>query len=129
MRVRHVGLATRSLENADRFYGQLLGLRKSEPKTLPAAISRLLFNLDKDFTVVNYADDTLHFEIFVYNGDSRAFGPPGHVCLEAENLDALVERCRAMNFPVVRAPKGEGWITFIQDDDGNFFEIKELPAS
>ena len=30
-----------------------------------------------------------------------------------------------MDVPVIRAPRGERWITFIRDYDGNLFEIKE----
>ena len=25
-----------------------------------------------------------------------------------------------------RAPKGEGWLTFIEDDDGHRFELKQV---
>jgi hypothetical protein len=30
-----------------------------------------------------------------------------------------------MDVPVIRAPRGDRWVTFIQDCDGNLFEIKE----
>jgi catechol 2,3-dioxygenase-like lactoylglutathione lyase family enzyme len=36
-----------------------------------------------------------------------------------------IERARAMGFPVLRVPKGEGFVTFIDDADDNRFELKK----
>jgi hypothetical protein len=44
------------------------------------------------------------------------------------DLEAFLERALAMGVPVIRAPKGDRWITFVQDFDGNLFEIKETAA-
>ena len=124
MNVRHIGLACRSEENADRFYAEFLGLKKGDPKALPASISQSLFDIGADLPVINYADDRLHFEVFILAEDPRPIGPPAHVCLETDDLDSFLERARAMDVPVVRIPKGSGWVTFIRDYDGNLFEIK-----
>ena len=128
MKVRHCGLACRSEETADRFYETFLGLKKSERKSVPAALSGPLFGLPCDLAVLNYAGDEVHFEVFIHEGERPAAGSPTHICLEVENLDAFLERCRAMGVPVIRAPRGDRWITFIQDYDGNLFEIKEATA-
>jgi len=126
MKARHYGLACRSEETADRFYEKFLGLKKSERKTVPAALSGLLFGLPRDLAVLSYAGDEVQFEVFVHQGERPAAGSPAHICLEVENLEAFLERCRAMGVPVIRAPKGDKWITFVQDYDGNLFEIKEI---
>jgi catechol 2,3-dioxygenase-like lactoylglutathione lyase family enzyme len=125
MTVRHIGLACRSRDSADRFYGRLLGLKKENSKTLPASICRSLFGIEEELTVASYAGDGLHFEVFIGLQDSRPVGPPAHVCLETGDFEAFLERCRAMDLPVVQVPKGSGWVTFIRDYDGNCFEIKE----
>jgi len=44
MLLRHVGLICSSEENSDKFYQDLLGLNKSEPKTLPSDLSKAIFN-------------------------------------------------------------------------------------
>jgi len=122
---RHVGLVCRSVEKADRFYGEFLGLEKSGPKILPAAPARELFGIDSDIPVLNYAGKGLHFEIFILEGDGPAAAPPAHVCLETGDLEGFLERCAARGIPVIRARKGESWVTFVRDGDGNLFEVKQ----
>jgi catechol 2,3-dioxygenase-like lactoylglutathione lyase family enzyme len=128
MKVRHYGLGCRSEETADRFYEKLLGLKRLERKTVPAELARAFFGLSRDLAVLNYAGEGVYFEIFVHEKGPSAAKSPAHICLEIENLDAFLERCRAMDVPVIRAPRGEQWITFIRDYDGNLFEIKEVKA-
>jgi catechol 2,3-dioxygenase-like lactoylglutathione lyase family enzyme len=127
MKVLHYALACRSEETADRFYEKLLGLKKWEPRTVPAALSGPLLGIPSDLTVLNYVGDEVHIEVFVLRGAGPVDRSPAHICLEVEDLDGFLERCRAMGIPVSRAPRGDRWITFIQDYDGNRFEIKERP--
>ena len=47
-----------------------------------------------------------------------------HICLEVDDLDSFLKKCRSMDINVSRIPKGDATITFIRDDDGNLFEIK-----
>lgn len=124
MKVHHFGLACRSEETAERFYEKLLGLKRLERKTVPAALSGTLFGIPSDLTVLNYVGDEVYFEVFVHQGERQEARSPAHICLEVENLDLFLERCRAMGVPVIRGPRGDRWITFIQDFDGNLFEIK-----
>jgi len=128
MKVRHYGLACRSEETADRFYEKFLGLKKLERKTVPAALAGAFFGLSRDLAVLNYAGDGVYFEIFIHEETPSTTGSPAHICLEVEDLAAFLERCRAMDVSVIRAPRGEQWITFIRDYDGNLFEIKEVKA-
>jgi len=128
MKVRHYGLACRSEETADRFYEELLGLKKLERKTVPAALAGAFFGLSRDLAVLNYAGDGVYFEVFIHEREPSAAPSPAHICLEVEGLAAFLERCRTMGVPVIRAPRGEQWITFVRDYDGNLFEIKEVKA-
>ena len=128
MKLRHVALICRSEEKADWFYQRLLGLKKLERKTLSAELSQILFNINDPLTVLHYVSDALHFEIFILDGHGAPISPIAHVCLEVSDLDAFLKQCKTMNIPLLRAPKGNDWITFIRDDDGNLFEIKETQA-
>jgi catechol 2,3-dioxygenase-like lactoylglutathione lyase family enzyme len=128
MKVRHYGLACRSEESADRFFEKLLGLKKLERKNVPAALATAFFGIPRDLTVLNYSGDGVYFEVFIHEKEMPAVPSPAHICLEIENLGAFLERCRAMDVSVSRAPRGDRVITFIRDYDGNLFEIKELTA-
>jgi catechol 2,3-dioxygenase-like lactoylglutathione lyase family enzyme len=124
MKVSHLGLACRSEESAERFYEKFLGMKKLDRKTVPASLAGAFFGIPSDLAVLNYVRDDVYFEVFLHEGERPAAGYPAHVCLEVGDLEAFLERARAMEVSVVRAPKGDRWITFIRDFDGNLFEIK-----
>ena len=126
--MHHVALVCSSEKNADRFYMELLGLEKSVPKILSAELVRAIFNIESEMTVINYAGEKVRFEIFIADqGNAPDAIPLPHVCLEVKEIDKLVEKCRAMGFEVILAPKGERILTFILDHDRNLFEIKSMP--
>ena len=124
MLLRHVALTCSSEEKSDRFYQDLLGLQKSEPKTIPPALSQSLFDINSELKIINYLDENLHFEIFFSDqkiGDAKRID---HACLQVDDLAAFLEKCRTLQVKIVQVPKGDKLLTFISDDDGNLFEIK-----
>jgi catechol 2,3-dioxygenase-like lactoylglutathione lyase family enzyme len=125
MNLRHVGLVCGSEENADRFFGRVLGLNKAEPKTLPRALSKALFGIDRELTIINYLSDRVHFEIFIDALGPRRAGRIEHVCLDVRDRSAFLARCRDAGATVIEVPKGDSLLTFIRDADDNLFEIKE----
>ena len=124
MLVKHVGLTCSSEENSDKFYQVLLGLNKLDSKTLPAELSRAIFNIDAELHIINYKDENLHFEIFISRQNNNRHPQIAHLCLEVEDLHGFIEKCRSMNLGVKQIPKGDKILTFIEDYDGNLFEIK-----
>ena len=125
MQLKHVALVCSSEKNSDTFYRDLLGLEKKGSKVLPDTLSRKIFDLNSEYTIINYADNTLHFEIFIDNPEDTPINGLAHVCLEVDDLPAFLEQCRSLGTPARQIPKENGVITFISDFDGNLFEIKE----
>ena len=125
MRVMHIGLACSNEGKADRFFVDLLGLVKQEGKTIPVSITKPIFGLDSSLTAINYIGPGMHLEVFLTGGAGYQPDRVSHVCLEVENIDALLDRAAALRFTVTRIPKGDGWIVFIDDSDGHRFEIKQ----
>jgi len=125
MHLRHVGLTCRCEENADRFYRDLLGLEKVEPKLLPAPLSLAIFDVEADLPMINYTGPHAHFEIFIADiGDA---GRIGHACIEVADMAAFLRGCDELGVVVRRIPKGDITLTFVRDLDGNLFEVKETP--
>jgi catechol 2,3-dioxygenase-like lactoylglutathione lyase family enzyme len=124
MDLLHVGLTSSSEEEANRFYVDLLGLKRGEPKVLAAEICRAIFGVDRELTVVNYVGESAHFEVFVCDEAPMPARQIEHACVAVENLPAFLRKCDALDVEVIRAVKGESLITFIKDADGNLFEIK-----
>ncbi len=52
-----------------------------------------------------------------------------HVCLEVGDASGLAARCAAMGLEIREVARGERKVTFVVDEDGNLYEIKQLPAS
>ena len=124
MLLKHIGFVCSSEVHIDRFYGELLGLEKKASKTVPAQISKHIFDLDAEYKIVNYADNNIHFEIFVDAQKDCAQKKVEHVCLEVSDLAEFLDKCRAMGVNIRQIPKTDGVLTFISDYDGNLFEIK-----
>ena len=126
MFLKHVALVCSSKKKSDKFYEQLLGLKKQAPKLLSGELSKQIFNLDSELQIINYIDDNTHFEIFI---DDRL--NPGdndkkieHVCIEVEEIEAFLDKCRALEVKFFQISKGDKRLTFVRDFDGNLFEIK-----
>jgi catechol 2,3-dioxygenase-like lactoylglutathione lyase family enzyme len=124
MKLKHVGLLCRSESVADRFYRDLLGLEKSERKALPASLARPLFDIDRDIGFFYYTGEGVQVEVFIHEASGEKPGRIAHACLEVEALDELLTRARTLGFSVTRLAKGTGFVTFLDDMDGNRFEIK-----
>jgi catechol 2,3-dioxygenase-like lactoylglutathione lyase family enzyme len=124
MKMKHVGLVCRSESNADRFYRDLLGLEKSEPKQIPASLARPLFGIDSDIAAFYYTSDGFQVEVFIRETPGEAPDRIAHACLEVEAPDRFLTQARTLGFTVTRLAKGTGFVSFLDDLDGNRFEIK-----
>ncbi len=125
MNLLHVALVCKSEENSDKFYRDLLGLTKSASRVLPAALSSAIFGIDSEMKMINYSDGPIYFEIFIKEGERGGMDRVAHCCLEVNDLSEFLDGCRNMGLKVVQVPKGESVVTFINDHDGNLFEIKQ----
>ena len=123
MRLEHVALTYSSEQNSDRFFQQLLGLKKDAPKALAPSLARDIFDVDTELMMINYRGDGLHFEIFVTGQPLNSEGRIGHVCLAVEDLNVFLDKCHSLGIEVNRVPKGDRILTFVRDD-GHLFEIK-----
>jgi methylmalonyl-CoA/ethylmalonyl-CoA epimerase len=125
MHVQHIGLVCVNEDNADRFYRDFLGLEKSKKTTIPASLMEPLFNVEADIDVCNYSGSGVQFEIFFSDDPEQFSSGMAHACLKLQQAEALLERAQTQGIKVMRIPKGEKWVTFIEDFDGNKFEIKQ----
>jgi len=124
MKLQHVGLVYRSEERAERFLGGVLGLRKSEPKLLPAELCRALFDCDRELRAIKYTGAGLCFEALIDAAHTGQDRPLAHVLLEVADLPAFLERCHRAQAAIRTFQRGDAVLVFVSDEDGNLFEIK-----
>ncbi len=60
----HAGVGASSLESADRFYADLLGLCRSKAKELSAEQCRMLFGVDSSMLMAHYRGPGADLEVF-----------------------------------------------------------------
>ncbi len=129
MQLLHVALARTCEEASDRFYVGLLGLEKRREKHVDAELCRALFGVAREHKLIDYAGDGAQFEIFLVPPGEVPPAGLAHVCLEVGDAAGLVARFRAAGLAVREVERGERKVTFVVDEDGNLYEIKQLPAS
>lgn len=125
MRVEHAGLVCAKEETADKFYKDVLGLTKQEPKILDRPLSKAIFGVDAEIKMINYTDDSNHFEIFIHDCETKQQPIIEHLCLEVDDRTRFLDRCRDHGVSINSIQKGEKVVVFIWDFDKNLFEIKE----
>ncbi len=125
MKLLHVALVRSSEAASDRFFEDVLGCARTRTKTAPAELCAELFGRAEEHNLIYYGNEHLQFEVFL--SDQGDFAPThlAHVCLEVDDAGALLARCAAAGCAVRKFERGDSSVTFIADEDGNLFEIKE----
>ena len=126
MRIGHIALVSSSEEKANRFYKDGLGLKELRSTVIPASLSKSLFGIDQEFKAIDFGNEQIKFEVFIVNHEavftSRKLD---HICLEVEDREAFLEKCKGMGLKILQVPKGDFLVIFLKDEESNLFEIKE----
>jgi catechol 2,3-dioxygenase-like lactoylglutathione lyase family enzyme len=125
MRLHHVGLVCSSQERADRFYEGILGLAKIKTSELPEDVTEQIFHSAQRCLMIFYGNDGFAVEVFVPEKLPVRKGTFEHFCLEVGERNAFLKTCKENGLEVRRIPRGDAFLTFVADFDGNLFEIKE----
>ncbi|HBL26725.1 MAG TPA: hypothetical protein DD490_07815 [Acidobacteria bacterium] len=125
MRLLHVALVRSCEAASDRFFQEVLGLARTRTKTASAALCAQLFGRAEEHRLVYYGNEHLQIEVFLTDRGDFAATHLGHVCLEVEDSAELLARCAAAGVEVRRVAQGESRVTFLADEDGNLYEIKQ----
>ncbi len=124
MALDHVALVCRSEDSSDRFFKEILGLTKEQPKIVPASLAKQVFLLDKELKVITYRGQLGKFEVFISDSETEPRQRIAHVCLECQNLEELLSKCAAAGLSIRRGEKGDRFIYFIEDFDSHLYELK-----
>ena len=128
MKIEHIALGYNSEEESDRFFVDLLGLKKVRTKSVSKDLMEKFFGVKKEHKFVEYADDNSKFEIFITDDGSGAFDVFTHCCILIENREEFLNKATSMGFESVKVLRqdGGGYYLFIKDSFQNLYEIKEM---
>jgi catechol 2,3-dioxygenase-like lactoylglutathione lyase family enzyme len=128
MRLHHVGLVCSSQERADRFYGGILGLEKIKTVELTEDFTERIFHSAQRCLMIFYSNNGLAVEVFVPEESPPRKALFQHICLEVEEREVFLKKCHDNGLEVRRIPKGDTFLTFVADFDGNLFEVKDASS-
>jgi hypothetical protein len=126
MKLEHIAVSANTEEQGDKFFVDLLGLKKVRSFSVTADLTREFFKVDREIRVIRYGNDSLQVEVFITEDKSRAQDLYTHNCLVVDDRDAFESRARSMGLDVVHLPKkgSDTYYLFIKDFFGNIYEIK-----
>ncbi len=125
IKLNHIALRNRSVELADKFYHQLLGLEKIYQFNLEAELVNKIFGIKNDFFVIIYGNSNFRIELFIGPQEIPFTPTLNHLCIEVKDRNKLYEQAQSLGLETTVIPKGDRKNIFIRDFDGNLFEIKQ----
>ena len=125
MKLHHTAVVCQSEKNADRFYAGILGLKRVKTSKAGKDLIRQIFDTPLECHFIFYGNENLGVEVFIIPQNTEKGSHFEHLCLEVENRDKFILKCRNNDLEVREIPKGDAMLVFIKDYDGNLFEIKE----
>ncbi len=127
MKIDHVAVGSNSEQDADKFFIELLGLKKTRSFTVSADLMEKFFGVKNEQLIVRYGNSSLSFEVFITNNTEKARDNFTHPCLSIENRDEFLNKASSLGFPIIKVPRkdSDNYYLFIKDLFDNLYEIKE----
>ena len=127
MKIDHIAIACNSEFDSDKFFTDLLGLKKVRKFMVSSELMVKFFGRKKEQEVIRYENENLSVEVFIINDNREAKDIYTHSCLTVKNRDRLVEKASSMGFTVIKVPRknSNDYYLFIKDLFQNLYEIKE----
>ena len=114
----HTAILVSNLEQAEDFYGKVLGLSKVERSLKYAGAWYQIGEFQLHLIVVpDY--------VLIKLQNPEKWGRNPHVALAVVNLDAAKEQLLAHKYPIQMSASGRAAL-FTQDPDGNIIELSQL---
>lgn len=126
LKIEHIAVSANSAEDSDKFFIELLDLKKERDFFVNDDLMELFFGVKKKQRIIRYGNGEVSFEAFITNDSSKIIDRFTHFCLIIEKREKLVEKANELNFKVIKVPRknSEGYYLFISDNFGNLYEIK-----
>lgn len=125
MRLAHISAVCATYENAKRFYADMLGMEEVKNFSIDQALTEKIFGVSCGCRIVCFENDSCVIEVFIPSKKVEGKKPFMHHCIEVEDREGFLSRCREQNLRINRVAKGDKFLFFLEDFDGNLYEVKE----
>ncbi|MBU1487784.1 VOC family protein [bacterium] len=120
--LNHIGLEVTDKEKARIFFEEILGIPKVRGFTLSSDLAYAIFGRREEVETETFTKEDISFEVFI--AKERANLIYAHTCLEVQNREEILAKCKSYGLTPNIVKKGEKELLFIRDFSGNLFEIK-----
>lgn len=126
MKIDHVAVSSNTEEESDKFFIELLAMKKERAFVVSDDLMEQFFGVRKEQKIVRYGNDEVSVEAFITNDNSKVIDRFTHICLIIEDREKLIEKAKKLNFEVIKVPRknSDGFYLFLKDHFGNLYEIK-----
>jgi catechol 2,3-dioxygenase-like lactoylglutathione lyase family enzyme len=121
----HVAVVNRSREEAESFYGGVLGLVKLYEFTVTSGLAAALFGFSGGMDVLVYGCGGMKLEIFITPECTPPRPPVPHICVQVKNRDSFLARAGRDGVEVISGDNDGNMVYFLRDFAGNRVEVKE----
>ena len=127
MKIEHIAVGYNSEEEANKFFVELLGLKKISSKSVSPDLMEKFFGVKKEHKFIVFGNQDSIFEVFITYKKGKAKDPFTHICLAVDNRDEFVDKALLMGFDLVKVfrEESDGYYLFVKDSFQNLYEIKE----
>jgi len=127
MKIDHIAVASNTEKDADKFYIELLGLKKTRSFKVIAELMEKFFSVNKECLLIRYENEEMDVEVFVTDDDSKVQDIYTHNCLLVEDPEELVSKANSMGYITLKiSRKDSGYYYFLKDLYENLYEIKKI---
>ena len=124
MKLEHIALMISDIEEVKNFYIDILEMKELKSFVLKNELAQEIFNMSNDTVAFLLQKDDVFFEIFV--SDEKLKQGFNHICISVKDREKLVGKSKAKNYNCIRIAREFSDLIFINDKNGNIFEIKEI---
>ncbi|MFX0033049.1 MAG: VOC family protein [Candidatus Hodarchaeota archaeon] len=126
MKIEHIAVASNSEYESDRFFIDLLELKKIRKFAVNENLMEKFFGIRKEQEIIRYSNEEINIEVFILNDNTTAKDIFTHSCLIIEHRNKLISRAKSMGYSVIKVQRenSTNFYLFIKDSFGNLFEIK-----
>jgi len=124
MNLQHIALNIVGIEEIKNFFIDILGMKAVKNFVLKKDLAQNIFKINQDTAVYVLQKNDLFFELFLSNEHSRQ--GYNHICIGIKKREELINKSEAANYECIRIKRDYSDLIFINDKNGNIFEIKEI---
>lgn len=121
--IKHIAVECEDKEKAKIFFTEILGLPVKKEFAISNDLSKSIFGIDAACEIINFDDGNSCFEVFIAKRPHSI--NYNHVCIEVDDKEEFISRCKTNGIEPMIIPKGEKSLIFLKDFSDNLYEIKE----